>query len=332
MGLPAQGGRRSWRVGAAVAAAALGLGAARLGVREPGESDRGLFRRRCVPAERRHAVARSLAAGARSPADRRARHVGYRPARFSRCVLPAGAQRPVGSADRRGDLHDLLDRRVPPRRGRSVHGPALGDRRLRVDRAVGAAHAPRPGHSRGTCSAARQRARARADPHRSLPPAPRPGRELPQSLSADESRRSSRRRRTSSPPTASRSPSSIAGTDAERANPWLLLNRTFDDGAIPAIADATSLQYALHASVGDPFSIDTGADRPLMLRFVGALRDSVLQGEVIVAEPRFTQAFPVAAGLPVLPGRGLVSADERAGHGPRRCVRAGARRSRASTR
>ena len=42
--------------------------------------------------------------------------------------------------------------------------------------------------------------------------------------------------------------SSIAGTDAERANPWLLLNRTFEDGAIPAIADATSLEYALHAT------------------------------------------------------------------------------------
>ena len=90
--------------------------------------------------------------------------------------------------------------------------------------------------------------------------------------------------------------SSLADTDAERANPWLLLNRRFDDGAIPAIADATSLQYALHASVGDRFSIDTGADAPLVLRFVGALRDSVLQGEVIVAEPRFTQAFPAQQG------------------------------------
>ncbi|MEO7270704.1 MAG: FtsX-like permease family protein, partial [Vicinamibacterales bacterium] len=90
--------------------------------------------------------------------------------------------------------------------------------------------------------------------------------------------------------------SSLVETEAERANPWLLLNRTFDDGAIPAIADATSLQYALHASVGDRFSIDTGGDAPLVLRFVGALRDSVLQGEVVIAEPRFTQAFPAQQG------------------------------------
>ena len=45
-----------------------------------------------------------------------------------------------------------------------------------------------------------------------------------------------------------------------------------------SIADATSLQYVLHASLGDTMSIDIGADTPLVLRFVGALRDSVLQG------------------------------------------------------
>jgi len=89
---------------------------------------------------------------------------------------------------------------------------------------------------------------------------------------------------------------SLANTDAERANPWLLLDRTFDDGAIPAIADATSLQYALHAGVGDRFAIDTGGDAPLVLRFVAALRDSVLQGEVVIAESRFTHAFPTQQG------------------------------------
>ena len=53
--------------------------------------------------------------------------------------------------------------------------------------------------------------------------------------------------------------SSSAGTDAERANPWLLLRRTFDDGSVPVIADATSLQYVLHAGVGETFSMDIGA-------------------------------------------------------------------------
>ncbi len=88
----------------------------------------------------------------------------------------------------------------------------------------------------------------------------------------------------------------MAATDAERANPWLLLERRFDDGAVPAVADATSLQYVLHARVGETFAMDTGGDAPLTLRFVAALRDSVLQGELVIAETHFTRLFPALQG------------------------------------
>ena len=88
----------------------------------------------------------------------------------------------------------------------------------------------------------------------------------------------------------------LAATEDERRNPWLLLDRTFEDGAVPAIADATSLQYVLHASVGEDFVIDAGGDRPLVLRFVAALRDSVLQSELIVGEAAFVRHFPAQQG------------------------------------
>ena len=90
---------------------------------------------------------------------------------------------------------------------------------------------------------------------------------------------------------------SLAESDQERANPWLLLQRKFDDGAVPAVADATSLQYVLHASVGDTMVIDVGAAAPLTLRFVGALRDSVLQGELIIGEDQFVRLFPDSGGF-----------------------------------
>jgi hypothetical protein len=89
---------------------------------------------------------------------------------------------------------------------------------------------------------------------------------------------------------------SLAENDAERVNPWTLLNRRSDDGTVPVIADATSLQYVLHASVGDTFSLDTGSGQPIVLRFVGALKDSVLQGEVIVSEQQFIRLFPAEQG------------------------------------
>ena len=46
----------------------------------------------------------------------------------------------------------------------------------------------------------------------------------------------------------------MATTAEEIANPWLLLKRTFEDGAIAAIADQTTLMYVLHLGVGDDFT------------------------------------------------------------------------------
>ncbi|MFL6279048.1 MAG: FtsX-like permease family protein, partial [Vicinamibacterales bacterium] len=88
---------------------------------------------------------------------------------------------------------------------------------------------------------------------------------------------------------------SLAQTDAERANPWLLLRRPTTD-AIPVVADATSLEYVLHAGVGDTFSMDIGSAQPAVFRFVGAVRDSVLQGQLIISEEHFTRLFPSQQG------------------------------------
>ena len=89
--------------------------------------------------------------------------------------------------------------------------------------------------------------------------------------------------------------SSVAQTEAERANPWLLLRGSASE-AVPVIADATSLEYVLHAGVGDTFSIDTGAGHPMVFKYVAALRDSILQGQLIISEENFTRLFPSQQG------------------------------------
>jgi putative ABC transport system permease protein len=89
---------------------------------------------------------------------------------------------------------------------------------------------------------------------------------------------------------------SLATTDAERANPWLLLNTTFDDGAVPAIADQTSLTYVFHLAVGDDFVFTPDGGQPITLRIVGTLADSVLQSELIIAERDFVRLFPTHEG------------------------------------
>jgi len=89
---------------------------------------------------------------------------------------------------------------------------------------------------------------------------------------------------------------SLAATDAERANPWLLLRRPAGNAPVPVIADATSLQYVMHAKVGDTFSMDIGAAEPLQLQYVAALADSVLQGQLVMAEENFVRLFPAQQG------------------------------------
>ena len=83
-----------------------------------------------------------------------------------------------------------------------------------------------------------------------------------------------------------------AGTPEEEANPWLLLDREFEDGAIPALADATSLAYALHLSIGDDFVLNRDTGRPITLRIVGALADSIFQRELLIGERHFERVFP----------------------------------------
>jgi ABC-type lipoprotein release transport system permease subunit len=89
--------------------------------------------------------------------------------------------------------------------------------------------------------------------------------------------------------------SSLASTEAERANPWLLLERMEPDGAVPVIADANSMTYVLHRRLGDDIVITRG-DRPIRLRLVAALRDSIFQSELLMAEARFLELFPDEEG------------------------------------
>ncbi|MBA3948610.1 MAG: ABC transporter permease [Acidobacteria bacterium] len=88
--------------------------------------------------------------------------------------------------------------------------------------------------------------------------------------------------------------SSIARTSEYQENPWLLLEQ--DSEPFPAIVDATSLQYVLHASVGDEIVIDEDSASPLRLRIVASLRDSALQGEIIVGDDAFKRMFPGEQG------------------------------------
>jgi hypothetical protein len=88
---------------------------------------------------------------------------------------------------------------------------------------------------------------------------------------------------------------SLASTDEERGHPWLLLNRQEPDGAIPVIADANSMTYVLHRRLGEDVVMTRGS-RQIRMRLVGALRDSIFQGELLMSQTNFLRLFPEQAG------------------------------------
>ena len=87
---------------------------------------------------------------------------------------------------------------------------------------------------------------------------------------------------------------SLAETVEEKANPWRLLARDAEKGAIPVVADASSLEYVLHRELGESFPLGDGGAR---VRVVGALRPGLLQGELVTGERHFLRAFPHADGF-----------------------------------
>ncbi len=89
---------------------------------------------------------------------------------------------------------------------------------------------------------------------------------------------------------------SLARTPEQKHNPWLLLESTLPDGTIPAIGDANTIQYILHLSLGREISVRRSDGTSARLRLVASLRDSILQGELLISEANFLKAFPEQEG------------------------------------
>jgi ABC-type antimicrobial peptide transport system permease subunit len=78
--------------------------------------------------------------------------------------------------------------------------------------------------------------------------------------------------------------------------PWLLLRRQPGAAAVPAIGDQASILWALGKKVGDVIAYTDERGRTFKLRLVGALANSILQGNLVIGEDEFVARFPSTAG------------------------------------
>lgn len=101
-----------------------------------------------------------------------------------------------------------------------------------------------------------------------------------------------------SPPSSSNE----AKAASAASNPWIMLERALgvDDRGrpiIPAVLDMSTAYYSLHLrGVGDRLEIRDGADQPVTLQIVGLLKNSMLQGNLLISEANFVQLFPDVGG------------------------------------
>ncbi len=90
--------------------------------------------------------------------------------------------------------------------------------------------------------------------------------------------------------------STIAKSDADRENPWRLLDQPLPDGAIPVFGDEAAVLWQLHLGLGKDLTVTDEHGRSVALRFVGLLKGSALQDELIISEEHFVELFPTIGG------------------------------------
>jgi putative ABC transport system permease protein len=79
---------------------------------------------------------------------------------------------------------------------------------------------------------------------------------------------------------------------------WPLLNERRDPDAIPVVLDQNTALYSLHlyGGAGEIFEIDSPRGGKLKLQVVGLLKNSLLQGDLLMSEANFLKLFPDTSG------------------------------------
>jgi ABC-type antimicrobial peptide transport system permease subunit len=87
-----------------------------------------------------------------------------------------------------------------------------------------------------------------------------------------------------------------AATDEERGNPWRLLTKPLDDGAIPVVAEQNTALFMLKTPVGGTLTILDEHGSGVRVRIVGTLQDSPFQSELLMSDANFRKLYPRLVG------------------------------------
>lgn len=84
---------------------------------------------------------------------------------------------------------------------------------------------------------------------------------------------------------------------------WGELNKQIDGGnrpteVVPVVLDQNTAMYSLRlmGGIGEQFEIEDASGQPVRLEVVGLLKNSIFQGDILMAEPQLLRLFPDTGG------------------------------------
>lgn len=84
-----------------------------------------------------------------------------------------------------------------------------------------------------------------------------------------------------------------------KESPWRLLDQPDPSGAIPVIGDMNTVLWSLGKQLGQTLSYTDDRGKKYVLKIVGVMNNSVLQGSLILSEKNFTKIFANHSGYQV---------------------------------
>jgi putative ABC transport system permease protein len=78
--------------------------------------------------------------------------------------------------------------------------------------------------------------------------------------------------------------------------PWSLLDHAEAEGVVPAIGDYNSILWAMGKKVGDTLDYVDERGQPFKVKLVGAVANSILQGNLLISDRNLVRRFPGIGG------------------------------------
>jgi putative ABC transport system permease protein len=85
-----------------------------------------------------------------------------------------------------------------------------------------------------------------------------------------------------------------------KGHPWNVLNQPLSGGVIPGFADQTVIKWGLGKAVGDTLVYQDESGKPLRIKLMAGLDNSIFQGNILISDSLFRIYYPSTGGSKVM--------------------------------